>query len=170
MNATNRAGNDALMHACISDSLLNTNNEKISGIKCVKLLLQAGAHVNTTDRLGFTALSELIYFHHFIGETKHYINKLQLLLAAGETIDGSGANERDKNILCNLLETDIYFPKLCLKHVCRKAIAKHLTQFSPINLFVRVPQLGLPSLLVSYLLYGTSLSTRTEYKDVLMQC
>ena len=44
MNATHRAGNDALTYACISESPPNTNHENISRIKCVKLLLQTGAH------------------------------------------------------------------------------------------------------------------------------
>ena len=44
-----------------------------------------------------------------------------------------------------------------LKHLCRQFIRKHLLQMSPVNLFVRVPQLGLPTLLQDYLLFNVAL-------------
>ena len=45
-----------------------------------------------------------------------------------------------------------------LKHFCREAIRKHLLGIDEnINLFQRIPKLGLPSLLVNYLLYYASL-------------
>ena len=46
-------------------------------------------------------------------------------------------------------------PGLCLKEKCRNVIRKHLLELDPHeNLFIRVPRLGLPSLLTEYLLYG----------------
>ena len=46
-----------------------------------------------------------------------------------------------------------------LKHLCRWSIRNHLLEISLENLFVRLPQLVLPPLLVSYLLYNVSLDT-----------
>ena len=49
-------------------------------------------------------------------------------------------------------------PTLWLKDICRLAIREHLLQMSQVNLFVRVPHLGLPPLLGKYLLYDMSLN------------
>ena len=46
--------------------------------------------------------------------------------------------------------------EMSLKHLCRKAIRKHLLKMSPVNLFVQVPQLGLPTLLQDYLWLNVS--------------
>ena len=47
--------------------------------------------------------------------------------------------------------------KLNLKHICRRMIRKHLLKLDRHkNLFVRIPQLGLPSIITEYLLYGMS--------------
>ena len=42
-------------------------------------------------------------------------------------------------------------------YLCREAIRKHLLQMSPVNLFVQIPQLGLPTLLQEYLLFNVAL-------------
>ena len=45
-----------------------------------------------------------------------------------------------------------------LKDVCREAIRKHLLDINQhLNLFMRIPQLGLPTRLASYLLYEEDL-------------
>ena len=46
---------------------------------------------------------------------------------------------------------------MSLIHFCRETIRKQLLQMSPVNLFVQVPQLGLPTLLQDYLLLNVSL-------------
>ena len=47
--------------------------------------------------------------------------------------------------------------KLILKHICRRMIRKHLLKLDRHrNLFVNIPQLGLPSIITEYLLYGVS--------------
>ena len=47
-----------------------------------------------------------------------------------------------------------------LKHLCRKAISKHLIMLNPReHLFYRVQELGLPSILNDYMLYYKSLDT-----------
>ena len=48
--------------------------------------------------------------------------------------------------------------RLQLKHMCRDRIRKHLIILDPNeNLFGRIPELGLPSVLTEYLLYNMSL-------------
>ena len=48
-------------------------------------------------------------------------------------------------------------PEGNLKDTCRRAIRKHLMELSPVNLFCKIPQLGLPKLMEDYLLYGITL-------------
>ena len=101
-------------------------------LTCVKLLLKAGAHVNILDNYGLKALD------HYNFQISH------VLMAAGETIDG-------KDLMLTLGRS--------LKHSCRKFIRKYLNDKDlPVNLFVKIPQLGLPRLLASYLLYNCSLN------------
>ena len=56
--------------------------------------------------------------------------------------------------------------EMSLKHLCRKAIRKHLLKMSPVNLFVQVPQLGLPTLLQEYLLFNVYLDDDDDDDDV----
>ena len=50
------------------------------------------------------------------------------------------------------------FSDVCLRTQCRRAIRKYLIDGDPlVNFFVKVPKLGLPSALNSYLLYDVSL-------------
>ena len=44
--------------------------------------------------------------------------------------------------------------ELRLSHLCRTSIRKHLLQMSNMNLFTRVPKLGLPKPLEKYLLFS----------------
>ena len=46
---------------------------------------------------------------------------------------------------------------------CRDGIRKHLLQMSNMNLFARVPKLGLPKPLQNYLLYNMKLDEDNEY-------
>ena len=70
------------------------------------------------------------------------------LSAAGEIAD-------DSVFCCFLNWKDAKMP---LKHICREAIRNHLLKLDPHqNLFGRIPKLGLPSALTSYLLYNLSL-------------
>ena len=56
--------------------------------------------------------------------------------------------------------------KLELKHICREAIRKHLLKLDlHSNLFVRVPQLGLPSIVTEYLLFNQSLDDDDDGDD-----
>ena len=49
--------------------------------------------------------------------------------------------------------------------MCRVAIRRRLIQLDPpVNLFVKVRELGLPSIMVDYLLYGVSIEN-CDYDD-----
>ena len=123
-----------------------------SSICCVQLLLQAG----------LTALTSSIVQHE--GDT----TKLSmLLLAAGDTVDGTTFSTTstapsvvngELKILDYLLEL-IKPESICLMSMCREVIRNHLMKLnSNVNLFIRIPQLGLPSLLTQYLLYNMALT------------
>ena len=102
--------------------------------KCVDLLLQAGAHVNQT-------------WNYYLNEQQSQ-EVIKLLYAAGETIDETKFQVPDY----------LKPPEFSLKHLCRETIRKHLLDIDPHqNLFVRIPQFGLPSLISEYLLYNVSL-------------
>ena len=162
VNATDILGQNALMY---SSSFHNMQliGENLSGIKCVQLLLKAGAHVNRTDRFGYTALSELIYYHQFKGGIKHYANLLKLLVAAGEILNWNPQIGLLKEFVHDFLTNDLCLPQISLMHMCRETIGIHLIQMNPVNLFITIPQLGLPSVLESYLLYYMSLDVEYEH-------
>ena len=107
-------------------------------LACVKLLLKAGAHVNLLDNSGHKALD------HYINEGCQTFQISHVLMGAGETMEG-------KDLMLTLGRS--------LKHSCRKFIRKYLNDKDlPVNLFVKIPKLGLPRLLASYLLYNCSLN------------
>ena len=129
-------------------------------VHCLQMLLRAGAHVNKTNEMGQNALM-------FCIEKAKYPNStvIMLLFAAGETINEGVVykfSKQDKKmdpykaVFHGVIQSDL---GLCLKHMCRDTIRRHLIKFNPhLNLFLRVPQLGLPASLESYLLYNTSLT------------
>ena len=117
-------------------------------MKCVFLLLIAGAHVNIFKHDPYHVLDKRVL--------KVISPKILLLLiAAGELFAASEAESGINAKVCDTTATDL---KLNLKHLCREAIREHLLAIDPHeNLFGRVPQLGLPSSLAKYLLYNMSL-------------
>ena len=87
-----------------------------------------------------------------------------MLHAAGETTDGTAFSEFEINGTTFRRNIDVpeYLRErhftYTLKDVCREAIRKHLLNINPhLNLFMRIPQLGLPTRLASYLLYEEDL-------------
>ena len=112
----------------------------------VKILLKSGAHVNKVNKRGYTALT-LTDANKLSGDDSQRI--FHLLFAAGE----STVTKVEEIFKCPDFE-------MGLKHMCREAIRKHLLELDEnINLFQRIPKLGLPSLLVKYLLYHVSLDS-----------
>ena len=84
-----------------------------------------------------------------------------LLFAAGETFI------EKRYIVWNATDDEVGLPDflkqiksdMSLKHMCREAIRKRLLELEPhSNLFSRIPELGLPSSLQSYLLFHVSLN------------
>ena len=97
--------------------------------KCVAILVFAGADVNMQSRRGITAS------RYVRGEKTR-----TLLFAAGE-----------KEVMKRCTEL---YSELRLSHLCRASIRNHLLQMSNMNLFSRVPKLGLPKPLEKYLLFS----------------
>ena len=114
--------------------------------KCMKLLIKNGAQVNW-----YAELIPHFPKHLFSCNQKALGKPYWLLLAAGV----------DSRVL-NLLfpKSRFIFPleeEMSFMYLSREVIRKHLLQMSPVNLFVQVPRLGLPTLLQDYLLLNVSL-------------
>ena len=160
VNAVNSDNETALMLAAFA-------NHRDS----VKLLLQAGADVRLVNKTGFNTLSVYVVKNTLCQVSIVFEGMIRLLHAAGETretvteemIDRLRGyyhqsfitNEDCMEIAREYLCEDA--PTMCLKNICRRAIREHLQQMSRVNLFVRVPYLGLPPSLTKYLLYDVSL-------------
>ena len=146
------------------------HSDKVRCCESVCLLLEAGAQINRKSFMGENALMiACSYLHPDVDEDQSDLYKL--LHAAGETIDGP--IRLNFNYLCGYIkhiEIPEYFQELKenldLKDLCREAIRKHLIDVDPHeNLFVRIPRLGLPSLIVDYLLYDCSLDCEKAIEE-----
>ena len=170
VNVTNEEGVTALMAAAFSGYS-----------SALDALIEAGADVNATDDRDYTALTT-IGVTAFDYKTKEHFASAQKCLRAGAHVnkkneDGETTLKLFKDsplpkIFCQLLEAageGINDKETesdttgTLKHLCREKIRKHLLGISPVNLFCRIPLLGLPSLLNRYILYDMSLDQ--EYED-----
>lgn len=79
------------------------------------------------------------------------------LHAAGEFFQDGNIDYEKPDILKHI---DV---KTQLKHMCRESTRNHLLDLDPYtHLFNRIPQLGLPSSLIAYLLYHMSLDALPE--------
>ena len=107
--------------------------------RCVKLLLKTGLRINTRD-MSFISDKVIKEFH-----------------AAGVT------SIRDNQIPDYVKQED---EKRHLKHLCLVRIRNHLLELDPHeNLFIRVPQLGLPKSLTSYLMYDVTVDDVSDDCD-----
>ena len=135
--------------------------------KCIKLLLRAGAKMNISRKsYGLYSCAKMNItrdtrgLYSFIRnrherDPRRYKELCMILFAAGETVNPGQVQCCSKGIPNFLLhDEDLH---LCLKHLCREAIRKHLLKMSQVNLFIRIPQLELPNILTGYLLYGVNL-------------
>ena len=121
-------------------------------VNCPPLFLRRKAQINQINADGWNAITT-----HLMSMSR---NKTMVLLlhAAGEKIDGTTL--ADGSVPDYLQNKDL---RLCLKHLCRETIRKHLLDLDPHeHLFDRVPRLGLPALLTDYLLYGISLDEEEQ--------
>ena len=135
-------------------------------IKCARLLLRAGAKVNMFNTKNRNALLQHI---KFCGA--RFPKMGMLLFAAGDVVGGV--------ILVNrhgwwgyLIPVPVseYSPRegrvLCLMEICRSAIREHLLGIDlNENLFFKVPRLGLPKLLCSYLLFNVRIDDDDDNDD-----
>ena len=127
----------------------------------IRLYLKAGVYINDTEICGHSALEELIEERKKGAEEKDTFEQMALLLHAA----GAKISDATDNI------PEYLQPTICLKDICRRAIRNHLIKMDPKHhLFKRIPQLKLPDLVKSYLLYDMSLETRREQQvdDLLM--
>ena len=115
-------------------------------VSCIKVLLKAGALINQINNANANALQVQLF------NTRGGIRSGSLLLyAAGERLPSSAF----VTIPEWLQHRDV---KLQLKHICRQVIRKHLLELDQHqHLFGRIPRLGLPRSLMSYLLFEISL-------------
>lgn len=112
--------------------------------QCVKILVKAGARVNIQDEW-----KNGPYFEPTLVSSDEIDYDISMLLySAGEITDNADEQDTVKDELKRLQEDKT------LKNQCRQAIRRHLLELDPYtNLFIRIPQLGLPPPLTRYLLY-----------------
>ena len=126
-------------------------------------LLRGGAHINYKDRSGKNALEIAISSYFSQNHKKKFF---MLLYTAGETLDGAttAADGISKITIPKFIEE--LKDNIDLKHLCREAIRKHLIDVNPYeNLFGRIAQLGLPSIVNNYLLYNCTLDHDNKDDD-----
>ena len=185
VNDVNRSGSTALMlaalnnhHECVNalikagayvnriDNEGNTaliNASSTNSVTPVRLLLHAGTKINIFNKLNQNALK-----HHIMDCQSVNRETVRLLVAAGETLDGTsravrkfrhplinwGVNTRNQRI--NL--EDYLEQESTLKSACREIIRKHLLKINPHeHLFHRIPKIGLPAVITRFMLFDLSL-------------
>ena len=168
-------------------NLLNPRNSQSAlseavyknSIECIKLLLQAGGHVRMTNKDGLPNYVVHCLKQLNLHSGKNQVNReiIRLLQVAGEINRKEEINEGLIRVLGRptsldpgkIAERKIKKAReylfddettLCFKDICRRAIREHLLQMSRVNLFIRVPHLGLPPSLARYLLYDVSLESQ----------
>ena len=146
VNIADTKGSTPLMYAAIANCI------KLSSIQAI---FRAGAHVNIRDSDGNNAVERYLEIEEEPDE-----DMILLLIAAGEKT-GNADVEAWSEHAGDLVEVGIK-DQLNLKYLCRKAIRDHLLNVSPVNLFCRIPQLKLPSLVTEYLLYNMSLDVNYD--------
>ena len=118
-----------------------------NGLKGVRLLLRSGAKVNICRQRHWRMKAKK-YGRMLRAEPKMIGQICLILTAAGMNL--------------HLKFRSIWKPHF-LQCLCRKVIRRHLLTLNRHeNLFLRIPRLGLPSLLVKYLLFDASLENDEE--------
>ena len=134
---------------------LRNNVDMLKGMLCI------GAQVNILNTYGQNTFSQ------YVRTCKVYNRTMVLfLLAAGEIVDHKSC-ERLRTFNSRFLKDPIWLPdfiqqsggqNLDLRILCRMRIREHLLNLDPHHhLFHRVPRLGLPKYLSSFLLYNLSI-------------
>ena len=129
--------------------------------KCIQILLKAGAHIKMTDRHGRNSL--LIQLTNVRAKRE----LAMLLFAAGETVSYDYLKMRKWLSWIPYIENPESVKCLTLKEICRENIRKHSVALEPpVNLFIKVPSLGLSRIEAAYLLYDVSLDDVLEERPV----
>ena len=126
-------------------------------VGCVKIILQSGALVNRLNSFRQNALK-----YHVANGDPISREVAMLLFAAGETIDEDTVFRTTRTTRMVPVQVPDYLVRseveeLRLVPICRAALRRYMLKASPVNLCCRVPQLGLPSMLIDYLLYDMSI-------------
>ena len=143
-----------------------------NGYNCISLLLNFGVHLNL-DHKG-RSISErhllkrqgplVLSLSSYQSDWNRRV--LELLFAAGNKTDGTSIDATSNNPFSFFRVTAVPVPEFlqklntpdfCLTDMCRITIRKHLLRLSQVNLYLRIPRLGLPPLLERYVLYGIAL-------------
>ena len=148
-----------------------TQASKSKGSSSLKLLLEAGADVKAENSRGNSALNTCILFHN--RDEQEVIDKIRLLFRAGAHINKKPNSGQYAQYIDPSWKTLIRISFAAgetlpfdsradegdrLKDMCRRRIRQILIDKDPHeNLLFRIPQLGLPSLVTEYLLYGVTL-------------
>ena len=129
--------------------------------KCIQTLLKAGAHIKMADKHGRNAL----FIHLASVRARREI--AMLLFAAGETVSYDYLKMRKWLPWIPYIRNPESVKCSSLMEICRENIRKHLVEIKPpVNLFVKVPRLGLSAVETAYLLYEVSLDDVLEENPV----
>ena len=151
VNCVDEYRNTVLMRAAYTLYKDNETRRK-TRLSCVKLILEAGARVNKTNRQDRNALERCLKK----GPVEFRKDLARLLFAAGEKIRNP---EPESDILKALKaeEDDI----MSLQAICRKSIRRHLLGLDPyLNLFKRIPKLEASFTVIDYMLFGCTLDVK----------
>ena len=144
----------------------------------VQQLLRAGAHVNKNNGQQNNAVR---YYIEYRKESKINRNMAKLLFAAGDHVgihDNRGSRRRTHYFMpasALFLNSIVRVPEflrrveqeeLNLMSMCRAAVRHYMLRASNLNLFMRVPTLEIPCVLMDYLLYDMSVEKDYDrYED-----
>ena len=121
-----------------------------SDYRSVQLCIKAGAEINLVNNKGINPVTQ----HNLTWYLRRNQGKeiVRLLYAAGGKIFETKVKVPDY-----LEQLNVKPSEMSLLYMCREAIRKHMMSVCCVNLFYRVPKLGLPATLQKYLLYNVSL-------------
>ena len=124
-----------------------------TAIDWVRLLLRENVQINHVNKRGQNTLTSLLMYS--MQSLPYDKTMVMLLYAAGEKVDGTRIVSSECSVPDYLLLEDL---KMCLKHMCREAIRKHLLELdSHQHLFGGVSKLRLATSLTDYLVYDMSI-------------
>ena len=143
-----------------------------NAVRCTQLMLKSGVRINRRDMFHKNSLETALVELYKSKSTKTCAKVAPMLLfAAGVKLHRKlKRNEGVPSPFIKRREFLHFLPlsgcNFSLKHLCRKAIRKHLLQVDKhTNLFTRVTQLLLPRHLPEYLVYDMSLEKEYKFDD-----